>query len=667
MPYADTLFRHNFLHYASYVIKERAIPHVDDGLKPVQRRILHSLFDVDDGKFHKVANIVGHCMKYHPHGDASIYEALVNLANREVLIDKQGNFGNILTGDQASAARYIECRVTTFGKAILYNPELTAFEPSYDGRNKEPVVFPAKIPLILVQGAEGIAVGMSTKILPHNLREVVHAVQERLQNRKIELYPDFASGGMIDVSDYQDGHGKVLTRALLDTSDPKRIVIREIPFGTTTESLIASIENAARKGKLKIASIDDFTGEQVEIEIKLPKGIYTRDVVDQLFAHTDCEFSISVNLLVIRDGKPAMMTVSEIIDHHAERLVKLLTEELKNEQRHLKDQLHARTLEQIFVEERIYKRIEQEKTQRGVVTTVQKGFDPFREQIQREVTAEDVERLLRIPIRRISLYDIEKAKREMQQIRNRLTEISRHLKNIVEYSIGYLDDLLAKAPGDLSRHTRITSFDKVDVRDIANREHVLRFNRSTGYVGMKVEDGIELGKISEFDRILIIKKDGMYSVGDAPDRLYVGDIWFCGLAEKERLAKLTFSAVYTNSKGQTYLKRFQIEQFIKDREYNLLPASQDVLHLVTTKETAVLKLEYKPKPNLRVLEQDFPLSDYLIKGVKAAGVRLTTKDLKRCKLVTAESGKAVPATKAAPKSSVAPKKTTKPKTKRPKT
>ncbi|THB66053.1 MAG: DNA topoisomerase IV subunit A, partial [Spirochaetaceae bacterium] len=251
MSYADALFKHNFLHYASYVIKERAIPHVDDGLKPVQRRILHSLFEVDDGKFHKVANIVGHCMKYHPHGDASIYEALVNLANRDILIDKQGNFGNIMTGDQASAARYIECRTTPFAKAILYNPELTVFEPSYDGRNKEPVVFPAKIPLVLVQGAEGIAVGMSTKILPHNLTEVIQAVQARLKGEHLALYPDFASGGLIDVSDYQDGHGKVLTRALLDTSDPKRIVIREIPFGTTTESLINSIENAARKGKLK--------------------------------------------------------------------------------------------------------------------------------------------------------------------------------------------------------------------------------------------------------------------------------------------------------------------------------------------------------------------------------------------------------------------------------
>ncbi|MFW5801633.1 MAG: DNA topoisomerase IV subunit A, partial [Spirochaeta sp.] len=462
MPYADTLFKHNFLHYASYVIKERAIPHVDDGLKPVQRRIMHSLFEVDDGKFHKVANIVGHCMKYHPHGDASIYEALVNISNRDILIDKQGNFGNIITGDQASAARYIECRATPFGKAILYNPALTVFEPSYDGRNKEPVVFPAKIPLILVQGAEGIAVGMSTKILPHNLGEVVRAVQARLQGERIELYPDFAGGGLIDVSDYQDGHGKVLTRALLDTTDPKRIVIREIPFGTTTESLIASIENAARKGKLKIASIDDYTGEQVEIEIKLPKGVYTKDLVDQLFAYTDCEYSISVNLLVIHEGKPVSMTVQEIIEHHARRLVHILTEELKNEQRNLLDQLHARTLEQIFVEERIYKRIETEKTQQGVIATVKKGFEPFHAQIKREVTTEDVERLLRIPIRRISLYDIQKAKHEMQQIRDRLKEIAGHLKSITAYAVGYLEDLLKKAPVDLKRRTRITSFDKIE-------------------------------------------------------------------------------------------------------------------------------------------------------------------------------------------------------------
>lgn len=508
MPYADTLFKHNFLHYASYVIKERAIPHVDDGLKPVQRRIMHSLFEVDDGKFHKVANVVGHCMKYHPHGDASINEALVNIANRDILIDKQGNFGNIITGDQASAARYIECRATSFAKSILYNPELTAFEPSYDGRNQEPVVFPAKIPLVLVQGAEGIAVGMSTRILPHNLGEVVRAVQARLQGERTALYPDFAGGGLIDVSDYQDGHGKVLTRALLDTKDPKRIVIREIPFGTTTESLIASIENAARKGKLKIASIDDYTGEQVEIEIKLPKGVYTKDLVDQLFAHTDCEFSISVNLLVIHNGKPTSMTVSEVIDHHARKLVEILIAELKNEQQHLKDKLHARTLEQIFIEERIYKRIETERTQAGVKATIRTGFEPFMDLIKREITDEDLERLLRIPIRRISLYDIEKAKHEMQQIRDRLKEIARHLKNITAYAVSVLDDILDTAPVDLDRRTRITSFDKVDVRDVTSREKVLRFHRDSGYVGMGVDEGIELGKISEFDKILLIKKMG---------------------------------------------------------------------------------------------------------------------------------------------------------------
>ncbi len=634
MPYADTLFKQNFLHYASYVIKERAIPHIDDGLKPVQRRILHSLFEVDDGKFHKVANIVGHCMKYHPHGDASIYEALVNLANRDIMIDKQGNFGNILTGDQASAARYIECRATAFAKAILYNPELTSFEPSYDGRNKEPVVFPAKIPLILVQGAEGIAVGMSTKILPHNLIEVIKAVQERLQGRSVELYPDFPSGGMIDVSDYQDGHGKVLTRALLDTKDPKRIIIREIPFGTTTESLIASIENAARKGKLKIASIDDFTGEEVEIEIKLPKGVYTADLVDQLYAHTDCEFSVSVNLLVINGDKPAMMTVTEIIEYHAKKLVELLTQELKNEQKHLKDELHARTLEQIFIEERIYKRIEDEKTKDGVVSTIYTGFEPFKSQIKREITDEDIERLLRIPIRRISLYDIEKARQEMKRINDRLKEIAKHLKNIIQYAVDYLDDIMEKAPGNFERRSTITRFDKVDVRDVTGREHPLRFHKETGYVGTGLDEGAVLGKVSEFDRILIIKKDGSYQIIDAPERLYIGDIWFCGMAEKDRLAKIIFSAVYTNSNKQTYIKRFKIEQFIKDREYSILPKpGSDTLLTVTIKQDAAVLLEYKAKANIRVTKQEFALSDYLVKNVKANGVRLSDKEVKKCRIL----------------------------------
>ena len=413
MAYVKKLFDDNFLFYASYVIKDRAIPDLEDGLKPVQRRILHTLFEADDGKFHKVANIVGSCMKYHPHGDASIYSALVVLANKELFIDRQGNFGNLYTGDEASAARYIECRATPLAKEIFHNPKITEYADSYDGRNREPVVFPAKIPAALVLGADGIAVGMSTKILPHNPVEVLQAEIDCLRGRSFRLYPDFPTGGLADVGEYEDGAGRVRVRAKLDTSDPKRIVIRELPFGSTTESLIASVETAAKSGRLKIASISDFTTETVEIEIKLARGVYSQETVDALYAFTECEQAVSCNLLLIKDGHPTLMTVTEVIRHHAKRLVGILKAELELEARELADEIHARTLERIFIEERVYKAIEKMRTQESVQKAVIDGLKPFASEIRREVTVEDVERLLKIPIRRISLYDIERAKAEM--------------------------------------------------------------------------------------------------------------------------------------------------------------------------------------------------------------------------------------------------------------
>ena len=365
MDYIKSLFNKNFLEYASYVIRDRAIPDLEDGLKPVQRRILHTLFEMDDGKYHKVANVVGQCMKYHPHGDASIGDALVVLANKEGFIEKQGNFGNIYTGDAASAPRYIECRVSQLAKDLMYNPDITNYVPSYDGRNKEPTAFRAKLPLVIALGAEGIAVGMSTKILPHNIREIIEAEKACLSEKRFKIYPDFPTGGIVDVSGYEDGLGKVLVRAKVDTSDEKRIVVRELPFGSTTESLIASIENAAKSGKVKVSEINDFTTDKVEIEIKLQRGVYSADVLDALYAFTECEQSISCNLLVIRDNMPVLMTVTDIIKDHAKKLVKILKEELELEKVNLTDRLHARTLERIFVEERIYKKIETMKTAEG--------------------------------------------------------------------------------------------------------------------------------------------------------------------------------------------------------------------------------------------------------------------------------------------------------------
>ena len=635
MAYANKLFNNNFLEYASYVIKDRAIPHINDGLKPVQRRILHSLLEMDDGKFHKVANVVGHCMRYHPHGDASIYSALVVLANKELFIDKQGNFGNLYTGDEASASRYIECRIKPLAKEILYNPELTDFEDSYDGRNKEPRTFPAKLPLLLVLGAEGIAVGMSTRILPHNLVEVMEAMKAALQNKKFKLYPDFPTGGYIDVSDYEDGLGKVLVRTKLDTDDPKRIVIKDLPFGSTTESLITSIENAVKKNKVKIAEINDYTGEEVEIEIKLARGVYSDETIDSLYAFTDCETSISVNLLVIKDGKPVQMTVSDVIAYHSKRLVEILTKELKLEQGHLRDKLHARTLEQIFVEERIYKNIEKMKSQQGVINAVLKGFEPFADQIKREVTVEDVERLLRIPIRRISLYDINKAKREMEEIRGRLKKIREHLANITAYAIGFIDKLIESAGEEYQRKTEIVSFEKVDVREAAQRNLPLRYDRNTGYLGYGVAGGVHLFDVSVYDRILVVRKNGYYSVIDVPEKMFVDKgMLACGHADKENLAKKIFTVIYKTKDGYPYIKRCSIEQYILDKSYPLVPEGTTVIKL-TTEQNVDAVVNYKPTPRMKITEETFHVPDYLVKSVKAAGVRLAAKEVKSAKFVKA--------------------------------
>lgn len=633
MAYVTKLFNHNFLEYASYVIKDRAIPDLQDGLKPVQRRIIHSLFEMDDGKFHKVANVVGHCMKYHPHGDASIYSALVVLANKELFIDRQGNFGNIYTGDPASAARYIECRLLPLAKRVLYNPAITDFIDSYDGRNREPIVFPAKIPVLLIHGSEGIAVGMATKILPHNYREVLEALKSALKGEGFQLLPDFPTGGVLDATDYQDGHGKVRIRAKLDTSDEKKIVIREIPYGTTTENMIASIENAAKKGKIKVSAINDFTAEDVEIEVKLARGAYTREVEDALYAFTDCETSVSVNLLVISDNRPVVMTVTEVILFYARQLKDVLKAELENERGNLLDKLHARTLERIFVEERIYKTIEDKKSQKGVYGAVYKGFEPFKKEIKREITDEDIERLLKIPIRRISLYDINKARDEIRQIEERLDRIAYHLKNLVEYAVGFIETLIEETAAAFSRRSELVSFDKVDVREVAQRNLSLSYDKETGYLGYGVRTGKVLFDVSHYDRILVIRKSGVYSVIDVPEKLFVDKgMLFCCLADKEELVKHTFSILYKNKEsGSHHLKRCKIEKYILEKSYELVPEGCTILHL-TDREDVQVVLKYHPKPRLKILEEDFPVQDYLVKGLKAAGVRLTTKAVKSAKV-----------------------------------
>jgi len=627
MDYVESLFNTNFLEYASYVIRDRAIPDVEDGLKPVQRRILHSLFEMDDGKFHKVANVVGYCMKYHPHGDASIGNALTVLANKSLFIDKQGNFGNLFTGDEASAPRYIECRITEFAKEILFNPHITQYVPSYDGRNQEPVVFRAKLPVVLQIGAEGIAVGMSTKILPHNIREIIEAEKACLAGNAFALYPDFQTGGLIDVSDYQDGRGKVLVRAKLDTSDEKRVVIRELPFGSTTESLITSIESASKSGKLKISEINDYTAEQVEIELKLPRGVYSKDVVDALYAFTDCEQSISCNLLVIQNNLPIQTTVTDVIKNHTKQLTALLKDELLYEQEMLTDRLHLRTLERIFIEERIYKKIETMKTAEAVTKAVIKGFTPFKEELIREVTEEDVDRLLKIPIRRISLYDIQKNRAEVQEISARLKEIARLLKNLKKYALQVLDGILAKLPPDITaRKTEISGFSKVDVKEAVNRDLSLRYDETTGYLGTAVTTGKEILKVSPYDRIIIFRKSGVYTIMDVPDRLFVDTgMWYCGFADKELLSKILFTAIYKDEKNYPYIKRARIESYILNRDYLFVPDSAVILY-ADTADNFEFTVQYTPKPRIKKHEEKFKTDDYPEKGLKTLGVRLAERE-----------------------------------------
>ncbi len=641
MDYIESLFNKNFLEYASYVIKDRAIPDLEDGLKPVQRRILHSLFEMDDGKFHKVANVIGHCMKYHPHGDASIGNALVVLAVKNLFIDKQGNFGNLYTGDEASAPRYIECRVNDLAKTLLYNPNITKYVQSYDGRNKEPLVFRAKIPVVLAIGAEGIAVGMSTKILPHNIIEIIEAEKAFLNGKKFNLYPDFLTGGLIDISEYEDGLGKILVRAKLDTSDEKRIVIRELSFGSTTESLISSIEAASRAGKVKISEISDYTGENVEIELKLPRGVYSQDVVDALYAFTDCEQSISCNLLVIKDNLPVQITVTDIIKNHAKQLMQILKDELEYEKAMLIDRLHLRTLERIFIEERIYKKIETMKTAEGVINAVIKGFIPFKKELIREVTEDDVDRLLKIPIRRISLYDINKNREEVKEINNRLKEIAKLLKNLKDYAVSVLDKILAKLPEEeYKRKTKITGFTKVDVKEAVSRDIPLRYDEETGYLGTAVSSGKEILRVTPYDRIFVLRKSGVYTVMDIPDRIFVDTgMWYCGFAEKEELSKILFTVIYKDAKTQyPYIKRARVEGYILNRDYLFAPDDAEVI-FVSTKNKFSFKVEYTPKPRIKKFEDEFKAEDFMEKGLKAQGVKLASREAVSAKEVTLKSGK----------------------------
>ncbi len=613
----------SFLEYASYVIRDRAIPRLDDGLKPVQRRIMWAVHEKDDGRFNKVQNVVGHTMLYHPHGNASIEDALVVLANKRYLIEGQGNFGNLYTGDPAAAPRYIECRLTELARTELFNDEITEFVPSYDGRNREPVTLPCKIPLTLMLGTEGIAVGLAARILPHNFPELLEAQVAILKQQPFKCLPDFPTGGLMDAREYADGKGSVKVRAKVKVRDESTVVIKEIPPTTTTESLMASIEDAARKGKLKVKSVNDFTSEEVEIEIKCPPGVDAEKLVDALYAFTDCEVTIASRIVVIKDNRPVELTVSEVLRENTAQLVAVLKRELELKLKKLEDELHFRTLERIFIEERIYKRIEQCKTNEAVAEAVHTGFKPFRKQMYRDLVDADVDRLLAVRIRRISLFDINQHREQTEQVKAGLEQTRKDLKNLTKYAIAHLEALLAKYGPIYPRLTTKSSrHEEVDAKAVAFKAFKVSYDRESGYVGYKVSGDEFKIDCTKFDKLLLVSKDGGYKVMELAEKVFVGpDLVYCGLPERERI----FTLAYTN-RDATYLKRFTFGGTIMNKAYACIPPKSKILFFEpeTPKE---LYIRYKPAPYQKINQQTCDPSQVEVKGPKTRGRQVSVKDV----------------------------------------
>ena len=618
-----------FLDYASYVIRDRAIPNLADGLKPVQRRIMYVLHTLDDGRFIKVASVTGETMKYHPHGNASIDDAIVVLANKRYLIEGQGNFGNIFTGDPAAAPRYIECRLTELARQELFNNQITDFIPTYDGRKEEPVTLPCKLPLNLMLGTEGIAVGLSARILPHNFPELLEAQIAILKKQPFKCLPDFATGGLMDARDYQDGKGSVKVRAKIKPKDESTVVIKEIPPTTTTESLIASIEDAVQKGKLKVKSINDFTSEDVEIEIRCHAGVDAEKLIDALYAFTDCEVTIASRIVVIKDNRPVELTVSEILRENTEQLVAILKRELELREKQLLDELHYRTLERIFIEERIYKLIEKCKTNEAVFASVYEGFKPFTKQLIRAIADADVEKLLQVRIRRISLFDINKHREEMEQTKAELDETRKNLTGLTKYVIGHLEALLEKyGPLYPRLTTKSARHEEVDVKAVAFKSFKVAYDRETGYVGYKVSGEEFKLECTKFDKILLVFKDGTYKVSELPEKLFVGqELFYCGLPDREKV----FTCAYTD-RNASYLKRFTFGGTIMNKAYLCIPEKSRILYFAPD-TPKILYVRYKPAPHQKISQQTCEPESVEVKSPKTRGRQLSIKDISS---VTAE-------------------------------
>jgi topoisomerase-4 subunit A len=614
----------HFIQYASYVILDRAIPNVVDGLKPVQRRILEILWRQNDDKLHKVANIVGQTMQLHPHGDAPIYEALIHLANKGFVLDQQGNFGNIYTGDPPAAARYIETRLSPLARETLFNPDITEKIPSYDGRNLEPVTLPAKIPLLLMQGADGIAVGMSTHILPHNFSELLEAEIAHLEGKHFKIFPDFPTGGIMDKSSYDKGRGKIKLRAKIEIKDPKTLVIREICYGTTTESLIRSIDEAAKKGKIKIEAINDYTAKDVEIEIKLPRGQYAEELLDALYGFTECEVSLSSQIIVIKEGLPWETDVHEILAYNAAKVVEFLKRELEIERDRLLERIFYKTLERIFIEDRLYKKIEPIKTLEKIYETLKELFKPYRKQLLREPTDEILEKLLQIPIRRISQFDIDKNKEEISLLEEQYRNVEKNLKNVKKYAIEHLKQLVAKFGKEYPRKTRIKAIEEIDRRAIATKEIAVGVDLQSGFVGTKVSAPLEIS-CTNFDKLLIFDKAGTYKVTNISEKQYFEKVAWVGIADK----KTIFNVVYKDRKThQIWAKRFIVSQFILDKVYRYLNEDTELQH-ISTDSGVIVELHMAAQAGRTLKKIVIALQEVPIKGAQTRGLCLARQKVKK--------------------------------------
>lgn len=637
------MFENWFLDYSSYVILERAVPHINDGLKPVQRRLLHSLKDMDDGRFNKVANVIGHTMKYHPHGDASIGDALVNMGQKNLLIETQGNWGNTLTGDSAAAPRYIEARLSKFALEVVFNPKTTEWHLSYDGRNKEPVTLPMKFPLVLAHGAEGIAVGLACKIMSHNFNELIDASIDILRNRKPEVYPDFGTGGIADFSRYNDGlrGGKIRVRAKISQLDKKTLIITEIPCETTTSSLMDSIVSASDKGKIKIKKIEDNTAENVEILVHLAPGISPDQTIDALYAFTECEKSISPNACIIEGDKPRFVTVTEMLKISTRQTVALIKKELEIQQGELEEQWHFVSLEKIFIEKKIYRNIEDAETWEAVIKTIHDGLKPYKKKLNREITDDDVVRLTEIKIKRISKFDSKKADNDLKEIEDELANVKNHLANLTDYVVAYFRNLKEKYGKGRERKTEIRSFETIVAAKVAVANAKLYYDREEGFAGTGMKKADFICDCSDLDDIIVFYDNGTFKVSKVSEKIFVGkNVLHLNILKKDD-RRTTYNMIYMDgANGPSYMKRFNIMGITRDKEYDLTRETKGskVLYFTVNPngESEIVSVFLKPLPKLKKLYFEVDFGSMAIKNRSAQGNLVTKYPIR--KVVFKEKG-----------------------------